>query len=69
MNLVHHLKTQHDEEYARYNRLKVDSKDKQNESSTSEGMQLRQVSLQETAELRKKCGILMIPGQRKYIIR
>ena len=52
-NLVHHLKTQHDEEYARYNRLKADSKDKQNESSTSEGMQLRQVSLQETAELHK----------------
>ena len=52
-NLVYHLKIQHDEEYAQYNRLKADSKDKQNESFTSEGMPLRQVSLQETAELRK----------------
>ena len=55
-NLVHHLKTKHDEEYARYNRLKVDSDGKQKElgsTSDSEGMWLRQVSLQETAELRK----------------
>lgn len=49
--LVIHLKT-HDKEYAQYNRLKVDS-EKQKESSTSKGMQFRQVSLQETAELHK----------------
>ena len=47
-NLVHHIKTKHDEEYARYNRLKADSDGKQKElgsTSDSEGMRLRQVSL------------------------
>ena len=52
-NLIHHLKTKHNEEYARYNRLKANSDEKQKESSISEGMRLRQVSLQEAAELRK----------------
>ena len=55
-NLVYHLKTKHDEEYAQYNRLKADSDGKQKElgsTSDSKGMRLRQVSLQEIAELRK----------------
>ena len=52
-NLVHHLKTKpgHEEEYEKYNKLKTEEKAK--ESSTSDGARLRQVSLQETAELRK----------------
>ena len=52
-NLVHHLKTKpgHEEEYERYNKLKTEEKKKQ--SSTTDGTQLRQVSLQETAELLK----------------
>ena len=52
-NLVHHLKTKpgHEEEYERYNKLKTEEKKKQ--SSTTDGTRLRQVSLQEMAELRK----------------
>ena len=52
-NLVHHLKTKpgHEEEYEKSNMLKTEEKTK--ESSTSDGARLRQVSLQETAELRK----------------
>ena len=52
-NLVHHLKMKpgHEEEYKRYNKLKTEEKKKQ--SSTTDGTRLRQVSLQETAELRK----------------
>ena len=52
-NLVHHLNTKpgHEEEYERYNKLKTEEKKKQ--SSTTDGTRLRQVSLQETAELRK----------------
>ena len=52
-NLVHHLKTKpgHEEEYEKYNKLKTEEKVKEN--STSDGARLRQVSLQETAELRK----------------
>ena len=41
----------HEEEYERYNKLKTDKKKKK--SITSDGKQLRQVSLQEMAELRK----------------
>ena len=53
MNLVHHLKTKfrHEEEYEKSNMLKTEEKTK--ESSTSDGPRLSQVSLQETAELRK----------------
>ena len=44
-NLVHHLKTKpgHEEEYEKYNKLKMEEKTKEN--STSDGAQLRQVSL------------------------
>ena len=50
-NLVHHLKTKpgHEEEYERYNKLKTEEKKKQ--SSTTDGTQLRQVSLQETPRI------------------
>ena len=50
-NIFHHLKMQDDKEYPQCIRLKVDSDDKQKESSTSKGIRLRQVSLQETAKL------------------
>ena len=39
MNLAYHLKTPYDEEYERYNRLKVDGDEKWKKNSTSKGMQ------------------------------
>lgn len=63
-NLVHHLKTKHSEDYAQYNRLKADSDGKQNENTSSKGKGLRQVSLQQTAELRKLWNINDPRGKR-----
>jgi len=56
-NLVHHLKIKpgHEEEYERYLKLKKENDEKTESSvtATSDGMKLRQVSLQGTVELRK----------------
>jgi len=55
MNLVHHLKTnpRHKEEYEKYLKKENDKKTESSVIATSDGMRLRQVSLQGTVELRK----------------
>ena len=54
MNLVHHLKVKHSEEFKEYTKLKEDSdRKKKGESSASDCTLLKQVSLQESAGLRK----------------
>ena len=65
-NLVHHLKTKpgYEEEYEKYNKLKTEEKAKEN--STSDGARLRQVSLQEMAELRKVWDINDFRAKRIY---